>query len=132
MRLLDELFAAGWGRGRQAMKAADDAGAVRGGRRTRRASRAHRSARFEALEQRKMLAVLISQYVETNSGTTPKGIELWNPTASDITFSPGNALTIEQGTNGATPTTLVTINSGGLPAGGVLVVVLASHQSRRD
>ena len=122
MRLLDELFAAGWGRGRQAMKAADDAGAVRGGRRTRRASRAHRSARFEALEQRKMLAVLISQYVETNSGTTPKGIELWNPTASDITFSPGNALTIEQGTNGATPTTLVTINSGGLPAGGVLVV----------
>ena len=82
MRLLDELFAAGWGRVRQGMKAADDAGAVRGGRRNRRASRVGRQAQFEALEQRKMLAVLISQYVETNSGTTPKGIELWNPTAS--------------------------------------------------
>jgi len=122
MRLLDELFAAGWGRGRQGIKAADDAGAVRGGRRNRRASRVGRQAQFEALEQRKMLAVLISQYVETNSGTTPKGIELWNPTASDITFTAGNALTIEQGTNGGTPATLVTINSGSLPAGGVLVV----------
>jgi hypothetical protein len=114
MRLLDTLFAAGRG--------------TKGGttgrlkRRSGRTARRSQSTGFETLEQRAMLAVVISQYVETNSGTTPKGIELWNPTASEISFSAENALTIEQGTNGGSPATLVTINSGSLPAGGVLVV----------
>lgn len=114
MRLLDTLFAAGRGGSR--------ANAGRNKRRSGQLARRTRSAGFETLEQRAMLAVVISQYVETNSGSTPKGIELWNPTASEIAFSAENALTIEQGTNGGTPNTLVTIDSGSLPAGAVLVV----------
>lgn len=68
--------------------------------------------------------VFISQYIETNSGTTPKGIEIYNPTGSDIVFSAGNALQVYQGTNGAAcaalPGTLVT--SGTLRAGEVWVI----------
>ena len=30
---------------------------------------------------------IISQYVETNSGTTPKGIEIWNNTGGTLDFS---------------------------------------------
>jgi hypothetical protein len=43
-------------------------------------------------------SVLISQYVETNSGTTPKGIEIWNPTANPIDFSV-TSLDVLKGTN---------------------------------
>ena len=32
-------------------------------------------------------AQIISQYVETNSGTTPKGVEIWNNTGSTLDFS---------------------------------------------
>jgi len=56
MRLLDELFQAGWARGRQGGKPGE-ADAARGGRRGRRAARANRQARFESLEQRKMLSI---------------------------------------------------------------------------
>jgi hypothetical protein len=65
---------------------------------------------------------IISQYVETESGSVPKGIEIWNNTAATINFSAGNALTIEQGTNGAAPTTVVTISSGSLASGAVMVI----------
>ena len=30
---------------------------------------------------------IISQYVETNSGTDPKGIEIWNNTGATLNFS---------------------------------------------
>lgn len=43
--------------------------------------------------------VVISQYIETNSGTTPKGIEIFNISGADIDFSVTN-LQIYQGTNG--------------------------------
>ncbi|MGV3695467.1 choice-of-anchor D domain-containing protein [Flavobacterium sp.] len=68
-------------------------------------------------------SVVISQYIETNSGTTPKGIEIFNVTASDIVFSAGNNLQIFQGTNGAACTTaVVNITSGTLQAGKVWVI----------
>lgn len=69
-------------------------------------------------------SVVISQYIETNSGTTPKGIEIYNVTASDIVFSAVNNLQVFQGTNGGvcTGASLVNITSGTLQAGKVWVI----------
>lgn len=68
-------------------------------------------------------SVVISQYVETDSGSVPKGIEIFNVTASDIVFSAANNLQVFQGTNGAACTTLITnITGGTLRAGEVWVV----------
>lgn len=65
--------------------------------------------------------VIISQYVEACSGTTPKVIELWNPSGVDIDMSV-TPIVVEKGVNGGTPATDVTINTGTLKAGEVLVV----------
>ncbi len=65
--------------------------------------------------------LIISQYVETSSGTTPKGIELWNPTDTPIDFS-ADPLIVLLGRNGDQPDTNVTVNSGSLPAGAVMVI----------
>jgi len=65
---------------------------------------------------------IISQYIETNSGSVPKGIEIWNNTGSTIVFSSANPLTVQQGTNGAAATTVVTITTGSLSAGRVMVI----------
>ena len=66
---------------------------------------------------------IISQYVETNSGTVPKGIEIWNNTGSTLDFSV-SPLIIQQGTNGGAladiPSTA--INIGNLAPGAVLVI----------
>ncbi len=64
---------------------------------------------------------IISQYIETNSGSIPKGIEIWNSTAGTLDFSVNN-LVIEKGTNGATPTTDYTLSSGTLASGDVIVI----------
>ena len=64
---------------------------------------------------------IISQYIEANSGTTPKGIEIWNNTASTLDFSTNN-LVIEKGANGAAPSTDATISSGYLLPGEVMVI----------
>ncbi len=66
-------------------------------------------------------AQIISQYVETNSGTTPKGIEIWNNTGTAFDFATNN-LEVQQGTNGGQPSTLYTFSSGTLNAGEVLVL----------
>lgn len=66
-------------------------------------------------------AIVISQYVETETGTTPKGIELWNSGLTAVDFST-QTLTIAQGTNGAAPVTLVTVGTGTLAPGAVMVV----------
>ncbi len=67
--------------------------------------------------------LFISQYIETNSGTTPKGIEIYNPTTSDIVFNTGtNKLEVYQGTNGATCVSKVSVTSGTLKAGEVWVI----------
>lgn len=68
--------------------------------------------------------VIVSQYIETNSGTTPKGIEIFNVSGSDITFSAGNNLQVYQGTNGAACTAIAATNitSGTLAADEVWVI----------
>lgn len=65
--------------------------------------------------------MLISQYVETDSGTHPKGIELWNSGSSAIDFSV-DGLDVLKGTNGSTPSSVFTLNTGSLGAGEVLVI----------
>jgi 2',3'-cyclic-nucleotide 2'-phosphodiesterase (5'-nucleotidase family) len=66
-------------------------------------------------------AQIISQYVETDSGTSPKGIEIWNNTSSTLDFSVEN-LVIEKGTNGATPSPDYTLNTGTLAPDEVLII----------
>ncbi|PWH81394.1 lamin tail domain-containing protein [Brumimicrobium oceani] len=55
--------------------------------------------------------VMISQYIETSSGSTPKGIEVYNHTATAIDFSVEN-LEVFQGTNGGACELKVTLSSG--------------------
>lgn len=65
---------------------------------------------------------IISQYVETNTGTTPKGIEIWNNTATTLNFATNN-LVIKQGTNGAAlGAALVTVSTGTLAPGAVMAI----------
>ncbi|MBK7632124.1 MAG: lamin tail domain-containing protein [Ignavibacteriales bacterium] len=71
---------------------------------------------------------IISQYVETNSGSVPKGIEVWNNTTSTLDFSTNN-LVVRQGTNGAALATLYTISSGTLAPGAVLVIGTTDMQA---
>jgi len=71
---------------------------------------------------------IISQYIETSSGTTPKGIEIWNNTASTIDFATTN-LVVQQGTNGGAPANVVTVSSGTLSSGAVLVIGTAADVS---
>jgi hypothetical protein len=66
--------------------------------------------------------LVISQYVETNSGTAPKGIEVFNNTGSTINFA-STPLTVYQGSNGgAFSTPLVTVSSGTLADQAVMVI----------
>ena len=66
-------------------------------------------------------ALIISQYVETDSGITPKGIELWNTGTNTIDFST-TTLTILKGLNGQALATDFTLSTGFLAAGEVMVV----------
>ena len=74
---------------------------------------------------------IISQYTETNSGSTPKGIEIWNNTGSSLDFSSNN-LVIEKGTNGATPATDYTLSSGTLASGAVIVIGTSDMQTTTE
>jgi hypothetical protein len=67
-------------------------------------------------------SVIISQYIETSSGTTPKGIEVFNVSGSDIVFSAGNNLQVYQGTNGGGCGSIVNITTGTLAADEVWVI----------
>ncbi len=71
-------------------------------------------------------SVMISQYIETNSGSTPKGIEVYNISGSTITFSGANNLRVFQGTNGGSCAQLVNITGGTLAAGEVWVIGTAN------
>ena len=66
--------------------------------------------------------MLISQYVETESGTTPKGIEIWNNCGSDIDLSASN-IQIYQGTNGGALTAIAStlLNTGTFLSNSVIV-----------
>jgi len=66
--------------------------------------------------------LIISQYIETNSGTTPKGIELWN-TGGVIDFSAvGFDLNILVGVNGGALASVFTLNTGTLGLNEVMVI----------
>ncbi len=66
--------------------------------------------------------IIISQYTETETGSFPKGIELWNPSTTTVNFA-STPLIVKQGTNGSTNlTTLVTISTGTLEPGEVYIV----------
>lgn len=64
---------------------------------------------------------IISQYVDTETGTVPKGIEIWNNTAGTLNFATNN-LVIQQGTNGGGAVTVYTLSTGTLTSGAVLVI----------
>lgn len=66
-------------------------------------------------------AQIISQYIETDSGSNPKGIEIWNNTSGVLDFSANN-LVIEKGTNGNAPSPDFTLSEGTLAAGDVIVI----------
>ena len=70
---------------------------------------------------------IISQYIETDSGTEPKGIEIWNNTDAELDFSV-NELVVEKGTNGNDPEPDFTLSEGTLAAGDVLVAGTADLQ----
>jgi len=64
---------------------------------------------------------IVSQYIETNSGNSPKGIEIWNNTTGTLNFST-NSLVIEKGANGNTPSADATITTGTLAPNNVMVI----------
>lgn len=67
--------------------------------------------------------LVISQYTETESGSIPKGIELWNVSGSDITFDSGpNRLVVNKGINGDPLAEDVAVESGTVLAGDVFVI----------
>jgi hypothetical protein len=72
--------------------------------------------------------LVISQYVETSSGTMPKGIEIWNISGYDIDFSDFN-LGIYKQTNGGSFSMDFTVNSGILPADEVMVIGTADMET---
>ena len=67
------------------------------------------------------LGQIISQYVETAYGSYPKGIEIYNNTASTLDFSV-TPLTVFQQTNGGAESLKYTISTGTLAANEVLVL----------
>ena len=71
--------------------------------------------------------IIISQYIDAVSGTTPKGIEVFNVSGVDITFSATNNLQVSLGRNGGTCNLLgLDIDSGTLLAGEVWVIGTAN------
>ena len=66
---------------------------------------------------------IISQYIETNSGTKPKAIEIYNNTGSTITFSNSNNLSVWKFSNGGTSESRrVNVTTGSLAPGAVMVI----------
>ncbi len=68
-----------------------------------------------------MSAQIISQYIETNSGTTPKGLEIWNNTDASLDFASKN-LEILKGGNGGAFQNVTTVSTGTLNAGAVMII----------
>ena len=76
--------------------------------------------------------LIISQYVDTDSGTEPKGVELWNVSGSAIDFSADNLTVNRYANGGSSATTEFTLTSGTLAAGEVIVIggsVLGAYMS---
>ena len=65
--------------------------------------------------------LIISQYVESDSGTEPRGIELQNQSGASIDFSQ-DELDVLVGINGGVLTSAFTLNTGILADGDVMVI----------
>ncbi len=74
---------------------------------------------------------IISQYIETDSGTEPKGIEIWNNTSLTLDFSV-NELVIEKGVNGGAPEPDFTLSEGTMASGEVIVIGTANLQATTE
>lgn len=72
--------------------------------------------------------LIISQYIETGAGTSPKGIELWNVSGNTIDFS-ATTLVVLKGTNGAPLSPDFTLNTGTLAPNAVIVIGTADLQT---
>jgi hypothetical protein len=67
--------------------------------------------------------LLISQYIESDSGTAPRGIEIFNPSSGTYNFANNNLyINVCTGANIANYANAVIINSGTLAGGDVLVI----------
>ncbi|OFY25043.1 MAG: hypothetical protein A2W98_06955 [Bacteroidetes bacterium GWF2_33_38] len=66
--------------------------------------------------------LIISQYIETNTGTTPKGIELWNNSGATIDFSVTNLKVMKGSAGGPATTSDYTLSTGTLADGAVIVI----------
>ena len=71
-------------------------------------------------------AQIISQVVETNKGSQPKLIEIYNNTGSTMTFSNANPLKVYYRANGGSESVKENITTGSLAPGAVLVLGPAS------
>ncbi|MDP4665253.1 MAG: hypothetical protein NWS37_03350, partial [Flavobacteriaceae bacterium] len=67
------------------------------------------------------LGQVISQYVETNAGSAPNGVEIWNNSANILDFTANN-LTVSIGHDGADCAAEFTISEGTLLPNAVLVI----------
>lgn len=74
---------------------------------------------------------IISQYIETDAGTEPKGIEIWNNTDNELDFS-ASELVIEKGVNGNDPEPDFTLSEGTVAAGDVIVIGTANLQTTAE
>jgi hypothetical protein len=67
--------------------------------------------------------LIISQYIESDSGTAPRGIEIFNPTTGTFNFSNNNVyINIATAGNSSNYSNALVINSGELEAGDVMIV----------
>ena len=67
--------------------------------------------------------LIISQYIESDSGTSPRGIEIFNPSEGTFNFSNNNIyINVCTGGNVANYANAVVINSGTLAGGDVIVI----------
>ena len=68
-------------------------------------------------------SLIISQYIESDSGTAPRGIEIFNPTTGTFDFSNNNVyINVASEGNVSNYINELVINSGTLEAGAVLLV----------
>ena len=67
-------------------------------------------------------SLIISQYVDTGSGSTPKGIELWNVSGSQIDFSVTELIVNRFANGSSSATEEAKVSTGTLAAGAVMVI----------
>ncbi|MFO8231402.1 MAG: lamin tail domain-containing protein, partial [Longimonas sp.] len=75
--------------------------------------------------------VLISRYIDTSSGSTPKGLQLWNVSGETIDFST-DPLEVFTSFNGGETTSTTTVDTGTLAADDILIVGASDDEGDPD